>query len=162
MVRDYETPTVPRAWDTYAHRWAERLGLASKTLTLVCSPDRYGIPIILRVTAADGTIFTSTRRGSDADNAVERRANFLKAVRENHHVSIELDVAGYFVGEGLVDCGLCATQPPHEEWQHVVVRELLKVAEPAAETAESLHPDDADDAERAELDRRVFALLNHP
>jgi hypothetical protein len=159
MVRDYETPTVPPAWDTYARRWVTRLGRGSKQLSLICSPDRYGIPIVLRVLAGDGRVFTSTRRGSDADNAAERRANFLEVVRGDGYQTIELDVAGYYVGEGIVDCGLCGNKPPHEEWQHVVLRELLKVAEPASDPAGSLDPDDADDAERASLDRRVVELL---
>jgi hypothetical protein len=162
MVRDYETPTVPGAWETYARGWASRLGLGSKQLSLVCSPDRYGITVVLRVIATNGRVFTSTRRGSDADNAASRRANFLNAVRVDGYQTIELDVGGYYVGEGNVDCGLCANVPPHEEWQHVVLRELLKVAEPAKEAAGSLDPDDADDAERAALDRRVTELLASP
>lgn len=159
MVRDYETPTVPRAWDTYARRWASRLGLGAKQLSLICSPDRYGIPVVLRVLATDGSVFTSTRRGSDADNAAERRANFLNAIRVDGYQTIELDVAGYYVGEGMIDCGLCGNEPVHEEWQHVVIRELLKVAEPATDPVGSLDPDDADDAERAGQDRRVVELL---
>src|SRR5436309_9073344 len=95
MVRDYETPTVPRSWDTFAHRWASRLGLGHKELSLVCSPDRYGIPVVLRVIDASGTRFTSTRRGADVDNAAERRASFLAAVRDDTYQTIELDVAGY-------------------------------------------------------------------
>jgi hypothetical protein len=159
MVRDYETPTVPRSWDAYARRWASRLGLGSHQLSLVCSPDRYGIPVVLRVIDASGGVFTFTRRGSDADNAAERRANFLEAVRGNRFDTIELDVAGYYIGEGTIDCTLCPNDPPHEEWQHVIIRELLKVAEPPVDTTEALDPDDADDADRAAQDRRVIELL---
>jgi hypothetical protein len=159
MVRDYETPTVPRAWDTYAHRWAARLGIGGKQISLVCSPDRYGIPVVLRVIASDGTIYTSTRRGSDADDAAERRLRFLAAIRDDGYETIELDVAGYYVGEGTIDCGLCSSEPAHEEWQHVVLRELLRVTEPPFDAGPSVDPDDADDAERAALDRQVVELL---
>jgi hypothetical protein len=159
MVRDYETPTVPRPWGTYARHWAARLGLAHKHISLVCSPDRYGIPVVLRVLGADGSTYTSTRRGSDADDAVERRANFLSAVREDRFQTVELDVAGHYVGEGMIDCGLCGDEPAHEEWQHVVLRELVRVAEPPPDQPESLDPDAADDVERVALDRRVVELL---
>jgi hypothetical protein len=159
MVRDYETPTVPHSWDAYARRWAERLGLANKPLSLVCSPDRYGIPVVLRVIGDAGDIYTSTRRGSDADNATERRRLFLAAVNNGHFQSVELDVAGYYVGEGTIDCSLCSNDPAHEEWQHVIIRELIRVADPPAEPAESLSADDADDAEQAALNRRVIDLL---
>jgi hypothetical protein len=159
MVRDYETPTVPRPWDTYARHWAARVGLRHKKISLVCSPDRYGIPVVLRVIEADGVIHTSTRRGSDADDAVERRARFLAAVHEDRFQTVELDVAGHYVGEGMIDCGLCVNEPPHEEWQHVVLRELVRVAEPPTDQPGILDPDDADDAERAALDRRVVELL---
>ncbi|HLZ08805.1 MAG TPA: hypothetical protein VKT80_09480, partial [Chloroflexota bacterium] len=125
MVRDYETPTVPRAWDAYARQWAERLGLGHKKISLVCSPDRYGIPIVLRVLGPNGSIYTSTRRGSDADDAVERRAKFLAATLEDSFDTVELDVAGHYIGEGMIECGLCANESAHEEWQHLVLRELV-------------------------------------
>jgi hypothetical protein len=159
MVRDYETPTVPRAWEAFGRRWADRLGLSGETLALVCSPDRYGNAIVLRVVRSDGTTRTSTRRGSDADDAAERRQMFLDAVERGDYTTIELDVAGYYVGEGAVDCTWCSVQPTHEEWQHVILRELLRVAEPNVVVPEGLSPDDADDAERAALDRRVAELL---
>jgi hypothetical protein len=159
MVRDYETPTVPRAWELFTRSWAKRLRLESKTIDLSCSPDRYGIPVVLRVVRPDGTVCISTRRGSDADDAAERRRAFLQSVQSGDFRSIELDVAGYYVGEGTVDCSWCVGDGSHEEWQHVVLRELLRVARPPAEPAGDLSPDDADDAERAELDRSVSTLL---
>jgi len=158
MVRDYETPTVPRAWEAFARRWASQIGLSGKEISLVCSPDRYGNAVVLRVVRPDGTPCISTRRASDADDAAERRQRFLDAIGRADFTSVELDVAGYFVGEGSVDCALCG-EPPHEEWQHAILRELLRVAEPPVEPAGSLSPDDADDAERAALDRRVAQLL---
>jgi len=159
MVRDYETPTVPRSWETFARRWADKIGLANKEMRLTCSPDRYGIAVVLRIVRNDGVTCTSTRRSSDADDAAERRAAFLAAARAADYKLIELDVAGYYVGEGAVDCSLCSNDPPHEEWQHVILRELLRVADPPAEPAGDLSPEDADDAELSSLDRRVARRL---
>lgn len=157
MVRDYETPTVPRTWETMARRLAERLGLHDKEVSLICSPDRYGIAIVLRLIRNDGIVCTSTRRGSEADDAAERRQNFLAAVTDGDYRTIEIDVAGYFVGEGLVPCPYCGGAP-HEEWQHAIARELLRIAAPPT-VDENLAPDDADDAEREALDAAVFQLL---
>lgn len=159
MVRDYETPTVPPAWAAFARRWAGQLGLNGKEITMICSPDRYGNALVLRVTRSDGQICTSTRRGSDADDAVERRQRFLDAIERGDFREVEIDVAGYYVGEGAVDCSICGSAG-HEEWQHAVLRELLRVSGPAVEVAATLSPDDADDAERAALDRRVSELLS--
>jgi hypothetical protein len=159
MVRDYETPTVPRGWETFARGWAKQLGLSEKSVVMTCSPDRYGIPIVLRVVRDDGVTCVSTRRGSDLDDATDRRRAFLDAVATRNFAAIELDVAGYFVGEGTLDCSTCGGERPHEEWQHAVVRELLRVARPPVEPAGILSPDDADDAERAALDREVLSLL---
>jgi hypothetical protein len=159
MVRDYETPTVPRGWETFARAWAKRLGLSEKSVIMACSPDRYGIPIVLRVVRGDGVTCVSTRRGSDAEDAAERRRAFLEAVATGDFNTVELDVAGYFVGEGTLDCSICGGDRPHEEWQHAVVRELLRVARPLVEPAGNLSADDADDAERATLDREVSTLV---
>jgi hypothetical protein len=159
MVRDYETPTVPRAWETFARRWADRVGLSNKEISLVCSPDRYGIAMVLRVIRNDGVTCTSTRRSSDADDAAERRARFLEAARGGNFKTVELDVAGYYVSEGAVDCSYCGNNPPHEEWQHAIVRELLRVADPPADPAGDLSAEDADDAEGAALDRQVAERL---
>jgi hypothetical protein len=159
MVRDYETPTVPRAWESFARIWATHLWLTDKTVVMTCSPDRYGIPVVLRVVRANGDVAISTRRGSDADDAAQRRQAFLEAVHRGAFATIELDVAGYYVGEGSVDCPWCGGERRHEEWQHVVVRELLRVAKPPAEPPGDLSPDDADDAERNALDREVASLL---
>ena len=79
MVRDYETPTVPRSWDGFAREWADRLGLREKKLALVCSPDRYGNAVVLRITTDAGSEITYARRSSDADDAAERREGFLAA-----------------------------------------------------------------------------------
>jgi hypothetical protein len=158
MVRDYETPTVPRTWEAFARRWAGRVGLAGKDVVLSCSPDRYGIPIVLRVTASDGQERVATRRSSDADDAAERRARFLDALHRGDFGRVELDVAGYFVGEGGVDCP-CGAEPAHEEWQHAVLRELIRVGAPPPEPSAGLSPEDADDAEQAALDRAVVGLL---
>lgn len=159
MVRDYETPTVPRAWEIFTRDWANRLGLTDVPVVMTCSPDRYGIPIVLRVVRSDGVECVSTRRGSDVDDAVDRRQRFLEAVRSRDVRDIELDVAGYFVGEGSLECALCPGDFKHDEWQHAVVRELLRVAQPPLEPGGALSPDDADDVERVELDRKVAALL---
>ena len=158
MVRDYETPTVPRAWEAFARGWAGRVGLADQELSLTCSPDRYGIPVVLRLTRRDGVECIATRRSSDADDAAQRRERFLDAVQRRDVKSVELDVAGYFVGEGTVDCP-CGAEPTHEEWQHVLLRELLRVGSSPPEPAVNLSPEDADDAERAALDVEVKRLL---
>ncbi len=159
MVRDYETPSVPRAWESFARSWATRLGLSDIPVTMTCSPDRYGIPIVLRVVRHDGVECISTRRGSDAEDAAERRQKFLRAVNERDIKSVELDAAGYFVGEGSLECSVCPADRPHEEWQHAIIRELLRVAQPPGEPAADLSPDDADDAERSALDRKVGEIL---
>ncbi|HVC33696.1 MAG TPA: hypothetical protein VNL16_09325 [Chloroflexota bacterium] len=155
MVRDYETPTIPASWQTFARDWADRLGLAEKQVTLICSPDRYGIAIVLRLIRDDGVERIATRRASDADDAAERRRAFLAALQIGDFKTIEIDVAGYFVGEGLVPCGLCGNAPEHEEWQHAVLRELLRIAAPAPDVDDSLTPEDADDAELDALNRQV-------
>ncbi|HUX86678.1 MAG TPA: hypothetical protein VMW65_06725 [Chloroflexota bacterium] len=159
MVRDYETPTVPPAWESFARTWATRLGLANKEISLACSPDRYGIAVVLRVVRTDGVVCISTRRSSDADDAVERRRRFLEALSAGDFSKIELDVAGYYVGEGTVDCVLCPGSPKHPEWQHTIVRELLRIADPPTEPAGDLAPEDADDAELAALDQKVAEQL---
>jgi hypothetical protein len=159
MVRDYETPTVPPAWETFARRWAEPLGLGGKRISLICSPDRYGNALVLRLIRDDGDVAIATRRSSDADDAATRRRNFLSAVQSGNFQTVELDAAGYFVGEGSVPCTICGGAHPHEEWQHAVLRELLRVARPPAEPPGGLSPEEADDAEQAALDRRVAELL---
>jgi hypothetical protein len=126
---------------------------------MVCSPDRYGNAIVLRVIQPNGDAAISTRRGSDVDDAAERREKFLNAVERGDYSTIELDVAGYYVGEGAVECSWCSGGAPHEEWQHAILRELLRVAGPPVNVPAGLSPDDADDAERAALDRRVQELL---
>ena len=157
MVRDYETPTVPRSWEGFARQWAERLGLGEKNLALVCSPDRYGNAVVLRITTNDGNEITYARRSSDADDAAERRRSFLAATASGDYQSVEVDVAGYYVGEGTVPCPYCGGAP-HEEWQHVLVRELLRVAQPLA-VDEGQPAEDADDAEQSLLDEKVGELL---
>lgn len=159
MVRDYETPTVPASWQTFAQRWAEQLGLTGKTVSLICSPDRYGIPVVLRLIDRDGRVRIFTRHASDAEDAAERRQAFLEAVQTGDFQTVEIDVAGYYVSEGTVPCSLCSDAPPHEEWQHIVLRELLRVADPPAEPAGALSPEDADDAELQALDRKVARQL---
>ncbi len=155
MVRDYETPTVPPSWQTFARAWADRGGLARKNVSLVCSPDRYGIAVVLRLIRGDGTTCTATRRSSDADDAAERRRAFLDAVQTGNFETIEIDVAGYYVGEGTVPCSFCQNVPPHDEWQHVILRELIRLADPPPEPDASLSPEDADDAELDALNRKV-------
>ena len=159
MVRDYETPTVPRPWESFAQNWANRLGLSRVPVLMSCSPDRYGNPVVLKVVRLDGVECIFTRRGSDADDAADRRIRFIDAVRHQDIRAVELDVAGYFVGEGAIDCALCPGAAGHEEWQHAIVRELLRVAQPFGEPHGPLSPDEADDVERADLDRRVAELL---
>lgn len=157
MVRDYETPTVPRSWEGFARQWADRLGLVEKKLALVCSPDRYGNAVVVRITANDGNEITYARRSSDAGDAAERRQSFRAATESGRFGGIEIDVAGYYVGEGTVPCSLCGGAP-HEEWQHVLVRELLRISEPPS-VDESLPAEDADDAEQLLLDQKVARLL---
>jgi hypothetical protein len=155
MVRDYETPTVPPSWQTFARAWADRVGLTDKEVSLTCSPDRYGIAVVLRLIQEDGTERIATRRSSDAEDAPIRRQAFLEAARTMNFKTIEIDVAGYYVGEGTVPCSVCGDVPAHEEWQHVILRELLRIADPAAEPDDSLSPEDADDAELDALDKKV-------
>lgn|GEM_PF-3770550 len=157
MVRDYETPTVPRNWEAFARAWADQLGLGEKQVSLVCSPDRYGSSVVLRILGKAGSEVTYARRSSDADDASERRQSFRAATQSGDFLTVEIDVAGYYVGEGTVPCALCGGSP-HEEWQHVLIRELLRVADPPA-VDESLPAEDADDAEGAALDARVRGLL---
>ncbi len=159
MVRDYETPTVPPAWENFARDWAARLGLTETEISLVCSPDRYGIALVLRVIRKDGVECVATKRSSDADDATERRQRFLDAVQTGDFTKIELDVAGYYVSEGTVNCVLCPGAPAHPEWQHAILRELLRIADPPAELAGDLSPEDADDAELASLDQKVAERL---
>lgn len=158
MVRDYETPTVPPTWVEFAHKWAERVGLSDKSVSLVCSPDRYGNATVLRLCDDEGGIYIATRRSSDVEDAAERRQNFIRAVQGRNFNTVEIDVAGYYIGEGAVPCPWCPSAS-HEEWQHVLVRELLRAAQPVTEPAQALTPEDADDAEIVELDRRVRELL---
>lgn len=159
MVRDYETPTVPPSWQTFAQGWAHRLGLADREVSLVCSPDRYGIAIILRLIQDDGTERIATRRSSDADDAVERRRAFLDAQRDGNFKTVEIDVAGYFIGEGTVQCGICGDTATHEEWQHAILRELVRIADPPADPDPSLSPEDADEAETDALNQKVANRL---
>ncbi|MGH2460355.1 MAG: hypothetical protein ACRDIY_15990 [Chloroflexota bacterium] len=159
MVRDYETPTVPPSWQTFAEGWANRLGLGDRPLSLVCSPDRYGIAIVLRLIQDDGAERVATRRSSDADDAVERRRAFLEALRDGSFRTVELDVAGYFVGEGAVPCLICGDAPAHEEWQHTILRELIRIADPPPDPDASLSPEDADDAEVDALNGEVARRL---
>src|SRR5579871_3370858 len=100
MVRDYETPTVPASWQAFARDWANRVGLANKDVSLICSPDRYRIAVVLRLIDDKGRERIATRRSSDADDAAERRQAFLEAIRTGDFETIEIDVAGYYVGEG--------------------------------------------------------------
>lgn len=159
MVRDYETPTVPPSWQAYARSWADRLGLNDREVSLVCSPDRYGIAIILRLIQDDGTERIATRRSSDADDATERRRAFLDTLRTKDFKTVEFDVAGYFVGEGTARCGICGGSSAHEEWQHAILRELLRIADPPDDPDASLSPEDADEAETDALNARVAHYL---
>lgn len=159
MVRDYETPTVPPAWEEFARAWAERVGLSDKNVSLVCSPDRYGNATVLRLHDDNNQTYIATRRSSDVEDAAERRQNFLRAVQSRSFNLVEIDVAGYFIGEGSVPCPWCGGAK-HEEWQHVIVRELLRASQPPNETTGQLSPEDADEAELAELDGRVRKLLD--
>lgn len=157
MVRDYETPTVPPAWETFARSWAGRLDLGDRDLRLVCSPDRYGNATVLRLEGPNGETYIATKRSSEAEDAAERREMFLQAVRERAFRGIEIDVAGYFIGEGSIPCAWCGGG--HEEWQHVLVRDLLRASAPPAEPQGTLAPEDADEVEQAALDCQVKDLL---
>lgn len=159
MVRDYETPAVPPAWEEFARTWAERVGLSDKNVSLVCSPDRYGNATVLRLHDDTNQTYTATRRSSDVEDAAERRQNFLRAVQDRSFDRVEIDIAGYFIGEGSVPCPWCSGAN-HEEWQHVIVRELLRASQPPDETPGQLSAEEADEAEFANLDDRVHKLLN--
>ena len=161
MVRDYETPTVPPSWEAFAQRWADRVGLADRELSLACSPDRYGMAIILRLIQEGGTERIATRRSSDADDAAERRRAFLDSVRTRNFKTVEIDVAGYFIGEGTVECGICDDTPAHEEWQHAILRELLRIVDPPDDPNPLLSPEEADEAEIDALNAKVASQLRN-
>lgn len=126
---DYEKPTIPASWEAYANAWAEKLGLAGKEVRLICSPNRYGTPIILRL-VGKGPKVLFTPRSSDAFDAATRRRKFLDMASNHAYDAIEIDFAGYFVEEALV---APAGSPARTQWQPAIVHQLLRVAEPKIE-----------------------------
>ena len=161
MVRDYETPTVPLAWTKFAVEWAQRLGYGDKDVRTTCSPDRYGSATVLRLYDAGGGEIPFVRRSSDIRRAAQKRQQFLDAARSGQYKSIEIDVAGYYVSEGIVPCAMCTDSSPHEEWQHLMLRDLLRVkdVQEKPEIDAGLGPEEADAVETRALDAEVAGLL---
>ena len=123
---DYEKPSIPPAWDTFAAEWAKKLGLGDKEVRLICSTERFGAPIILRL-VGKGPKIVFTRRSSDAHDAAARRQRFLEAAKSKSFDAIEIDMAGFFVEEALV---APAGSPARTQWQPAIVQQLLRVTEP--------------------------------
>lgn len=128
---DYEKPAIPPSWESYAAAWAERLGLGDKEVRLICSTERFGAPIILRL-VGKGPKIIFTRRSSDAPDAAQRRQRFLDAARSKSFDVVEIDLAGFFVEEALV---APLTSPARTQWQPAVIAQLLRVAEPDLDVA---------------------------
>ena len=143
---DYEKPTIPPAWDSYATAWAERLGLGDKEVRLICSTERFGSPIILRLVGR-GPKMLFTRRSSDAPDAAQRRKRFIDAATSKSFDAIEIDMAGFFVEEALV---APHDSPARTQWQPAIIQQLLRVAEPEIQVAgEGEHADVEEDRVRA-------------
>jgi hypothetical protein len=146
---DYEKPAIPASWESYANAWAAKLGLADKEIRLVCSTERFGAPIILRL-VGKGPKAVFTRRSSDAADAAQRRQRFLEMAQSKQFDAIEVDMAGFFVEEALV---APAGSPARTQWQPAVLQQLLRVAEPELNVA-----GDGEAADQAEDDQRAARL----
>jgi hypothetical protein len=153
---DYEKPAIPASWESFATAWAQKLGLGDKEIRLICSTERFGAPIILRL-AGKGPKAVYTRRSSDAPDAAQRRQRFTDMAKNKQFDAVEVDMAGFYVEEALV---APAGSPARTQWQPAVVHQLLRVAEPdPAVDGEGEAADHAEDDLRA---KRVEELLASP
>ncbi|HEV8634244.1 MAG TPA: hypothetical protein VG370_08415, partial [Chloroflexota bacterium] len=143
---DYEKPSIPPSWEAFANTWAEKLGLGDKEVRLICSTERFGAPIILRL-AGKGPKLVFTRRSSDAHDAPQRRKRFIDAATSKHFDAVEIDIAGFFVEEALV---APAGSPARTQWRPAIVQQLLRVAEPELDV-----PGEGDQADHAEDEQRA-------
>src|SRR5687768_7533700 len=110
---DYEKPSIPASWDEFATSWAQKLGLGDKEVRLICSTERFGSPIILRL-AGKGPKIVFTRRSSDAMDAPARRQRFIEAAKSKSFDAVEIDMAGFYVEEALV---APPGSPARTQWQ---------------------------------------------
>ena len=147
---DYEKPSIPASWDEFAASWAEKLGLGDKEVRLICSTERFGAPIILRL-VGKGPKIVFTRRSSDAMDAAARRQRFMDAAKARSFDAIEVDMAGFYVEEALV---APAGSPARTQWQPAIITQLLRIAEPelsvAGEGEEADHHEDQARAAKAQ------------
>jgi hypothetical protein len=150
---DYEKPSIPPSWEEFANRWAEKLGLGDKEIRLICSTERFGAPVILRL-AGKGPKMIFTRRASDVHDATARRKRFIDAAKAKSFDAVEIDMAGFFVEEALV---APPGSPARTQWQSAIVQQLLRVGEPELDVpGEGDQADHAEDEQRA---RQVAELL---
>lgn len=153
---DYEKPAVPASWEHFAAAWAEKLGLGDKEIKLICSVNRYGTPIILRI-VCKGPKALFTRRSSDAHDAAARRVRFTELAKSMDFSAIEIDFSGSFVEEALI---APAGSPARTQWQPAIVQQLLRITEPELDVpGEGEDADHAEDILRAE---QTSALLASP
>lgn len=153
---DYEKPSIPPSWESYANAWAQKLGLGDKEIRLICSTERFGAPVILRL-AGKGPKAVFTRRASDAPDAAQRRQRFVDMARNRQFDAVEIDMAGFFVEEALV---APPNSPARTQWQGAVLQQLLRVAEP--ELAVSGEGEEADHAEDELRRQRIEELKASP
>jgi hypothetical protein len=147
---DYEKPVIPPSWEKFANTWAEKLGLGDKEVRLLCSTERFGAPVILRL-VGKGPKIVFTRRSSDAHDAAARRKRFIDAAKAKSFDAVEIDMAGFFVEEALV----APHGSPHQnQWRPAILQQLLRVAEPdldvPGEAGEADHAEDEQRARKAE------------
>lgn len=147
---DYEKPSIPASWDEFAASWAQKLGLGDKEVRLICSTERFGAPIILRL-VGKGPKIVFTRRAADVMDAAARRQRFTDAAKAKSFDAIEVDMAGFYVEEALI---APAGSPARTQWQSGIVIQLLRIAEPeldvAGEGEEADHHEDQARAAKAQ------------
>jgi hypothetical protein len=143
---DYEKPSIPPSWEEFATTWAEKLGLGDKEIRLICSTERFGAPVILRL-AGKGPKIVFTRRASDAHDAAARRKRFIDAAKAKSFDAVEIDMAGFHVEEALV---APPGSPARTRWRPEILLQLLRVAEPELDV-----PGEGDQADHAEDEQRV-------
>ena len=156
---DYEKPTVPASWENFANAWAEKLGLGDKEIRLICSVNRYGTPIILRI-VGKGPKSLFTRRSSDAHDAQARRVRFTELAKSKDFNAIEIDFSGSFVEEALI---APAGSPARTQWIPAIVQQLLRITEPELDVpGEGEDADHAEDTIRAEKTKTLLASPDAP